>query len=94
MSDRYEYIEKRSVHETWEQLLLLADGDFVSFVLLSQAGKVEGTTLWMAAHSIEKYLKSWLLKADPDCSPTSYGHDLVKLWNEARTRFSSSPIFG
>jgi len=64
----YRYITKRKVPTSWEQLLLLADGDFVSFILLSHAGMVAGTAgtagtaLWMAAHSIEKYLKSWLLK--------------------------------
>lgn len=93
MTDHYQYIKKQPFPSTWEQLLLLADGDFVSFILLSHAGKTESTALWLAAHSIEKYLKSWLLKNDSSFDPRRFNHRLVDLWEAARERFSDNRIF-
>ncbi len=78
---------------TWEQLLLLADSDFISFVLLSHCGISEGTSLWMAPHSIEKYLKSLLLKSDPDFKYQSYSHKLNDLWSESKNCFSKNNLF-
>ncbi len=89
----YAYIRKRDLGTTWEQLLLAADSDFVAFILLSCAGILESTSLWMAAHSLEKYLKSWLLKSDPEADPRKFGHRLDSLWGAARSRFSQHEIF-
>jgi hypothetical protein len=93
MTKSHQFIHKREVETTWEQLLLLADGDFVSFILLSLAGKAESTALWLPAHSIEKYLKGWLLKNDPDFIPRRFGHRLEDLWCEARGRFPGNEVF-
>ncbi len=34
----FKYIQKRDFPDTWENLLLAADSDFVAFMLLSYAG--------------------------------------------------------
>ncbi len=65
---------------TWEQLLLTADSDCIAFILLSECGMLESTTLWKAPHSIEKYLKSYLLKSDPTINVINYSHNLMQLW--------------
>ena len=90
----YAFIRKRDMGTTWEQLLLAADSDFVAFILLSCcAGILESTSLWMAAHSLEKYLKSWLLKSDPEADPRAFGHELDSLWEAARSSHPQSEIF-
>ncbi len=48
--------------ETWEQILISADNDFVAFMFLSCCGLSDNTSFWMSIHSLEKYLKAYLLK--------------------------------
>lgn len=84
--------QKTDLSTTWEELLLASDSDFVAFILLSSCGILDSTSLWMGAHSIEKYLKSWILKDDPTFRPSSKGHKLDELWSEANQRFSNNKI--
>lgn len=66
--------------ETWEELLISADNDFVSFMFLSCCGIAINTSSWMSIHSLEKYLKSYLLKTKESYDTKKDQHDLSALW--------------
>lgn len=74
--------------ETWESLLLTADNDFISVLVLWYSGIGIGSTYaWMLPHTIEKYLKSYLLKFNFITNPElkkfgKNGHSLDELWGK------------
>jgi|GEM_PF-4766683 len=80
-----QYISKKKQPDTWENLLLSADSDYVSLIVLAEAGLAMGTSLWLAEQSVEKYLKSWLKKTDPGYKVNKHGHDLVEIWKDAKS---------
>ncbi|MCP4968144.1 MAG: hypothetical protein GY926_23275 [bacterium] len=93
MTNSNRYLQKRPMPTTWEQLLLVADSDFVSFILLRLGGVLGSTAIWLPAHSVEKYLKAWLLKNDPEFVPKNAGHNLKMLWDQARIEFPNDELF-
>ncbi len=92
MSD-YKYfgfISKRDLGEsTWEELLLNADSDYTTFIMVVYQGLEMGTSLWLSQQSIEKYLKSWLLRSNVEMR----GHDLEALYDKAHKVSPKSEIF-
>ena len=73
--------------ETAESLLLTANQDFISVLILWYAGIMVGSTYaWMFPHTLEKYLKAYLLTAgivDNKSMRTvagKDGHDIELLW--------------
>jgi len=74
--------------ETWESLLFTANVDFVSALNLWYNGIAPGSTyIWMLPHSLEKYLKSYLVKHGK-CNVEDLrklgksGHELKVIWDE------------
>ncbi len=80
--------------ETAEDLLAMADIDFISILVLWDAGVQPGSTYgWLFAHSIEKYLKAYLLKQDKDIND---GHKINNLWEKFKkinTEITGKPEF-
>jgi hypothetical protein len=76
---------------TWESLLTTADNDFVSVLILWYAGIAPGSTYaWMLPHTVEKYLKAYLLKLEVIKSSDlkhfgKDGHALIEIWNKYKT---------
>ncbi|MBN1783754.1 MAG: hypothetical protein JW812_02175 [Alphaproteobacteria bacterium] len=80
--------------ETWQSLLSNANSDFISMLLLWYSGiNMRSTYFWMFSHTIEKYLKSYLLKPHPLHKETlistkelksirEKGHSIGDLWNK------------
>ncbi|RLD56366.1 MAG: hypothetical protein DRJ01_15350 [Bacteroidetes bacterium] len=69
----------------WKDLLINADNDFVSVVVLFYTNLIFGSTYaWLLPHTLEKYLKAYLLKANVIQSDDlkKYGHSLKRLWNK------------
>ena len=62
-----------------------ADIDYLAFLSLWELGLIPGSThIWTAAHCIEKYCKSLLLKVHPDTNIRSYGHGIKALWDATK----------
>jgi len=75
--------------ETAESLLLTANNDFVCVLILWYSGVMIGSTYaWMLPHTLEKYLKSYLLKVGVVDKKTlrsvagKDGHDIEMLWTK------------
>ncbi|MCI5137602.1 MAG: hypothetical protein D3922_04120 [Candidatus Electrothrix sp. AR1] len=68
--------------EIWQDLLISADADFVSFMFLSYCGISSNTSFWMSIHSLEKYIKAYLLKNVENYDPKSDGHKLNESWGK------------
>ena len=84
-------ISKKPLGEaSWEELLLAADSDYVSFMLLSFYELEMSTSLWLAHQAIEKYFKSWLKKNGEEHKKD---HDLETLFDGAKKQFPESIIF-
>lgn len=82
--------------ETWEGLLMAANLDFVSVLVLRYTGVAPGSTYcWMLAHSLEKYLKSYLLKCG-HTKPSDLrkygknGHGIDELWREFKSKCNTT----
>jgi len=89
----YKYFRKRKQTIRWENFMMTADCDFVSFILCSYFGLNLSTNLWMSIHSIEKYLKALLLKNDTSFNPRQYSHKIVKLWRKSKEMFPNEELF-
>lgn len=60
---KYWWVDRKIESETWESLLTTANNDFVSVLILWYTGVAPGGTyIWMLPHTLEKYLKAYLLK--------------------------------
>jgi hypothetical protein len=46
----------------------------------------------LLAHAAELMLKGCILEADPDCDVGKYGHDLLRLYDDARTAETVGPL--
>jgi len=92
--------------EGWTYLLDSADNDFVNIIILWYSGIIVSSTFsWMFPHSLEKYLKAYLLKIEQDPSiipqnnpPTEemikeifkYRHNVKKLWKDFKNKSHTS----
>lgn len=83
---RINWIEVDSTKpETWSSLKFAADIDYLAFISLWELGLITSSTYnWTAAHCIEKYCKSLLLKNDPTVNLRSYGHNIKKAWDDCK----------
>jgi hypothetical protein len=90
----FTFFKKHDFEENSNQLLLSADTDLLSFILLSHSGISFGTPLWLTTHSIEKYIKSLLLKLDPDINIRRFSHNIERSWNKLKEVYPESRIFG
>lgn len=74
--------------ETWESLLNTANNDFVSVIVLWYTGVAPGSTYaWMFPHTLEKYLKAYLLKTKSVTEKElkkfgKSGHGLQAIWDK------------
>jgi hypothetical protein len=81
---------------TWESLLTTANNDFISVLILWYSGVGIGSTYaWMLPHTLEKYLKSYLLisgnSAVQDIKKFGEGgHSLEQIWNKYKTISTST----
>lgn len=70
---------------TWQSMKLAADLDYLAFISLWDLGLITNSTYaWIAAHCIEKYTKSLILKNNPDVDPMEIGHNIKNAWNACR----------
>lgn len=83
---------------TWESLLVTANNDFVSVLVLWYTGVAPGSTYaWMFPHTLEKYLKAYLLKTK---SVTEHelkqfgksGHGLQEIWDKYKEISNSTTL--
>jgi len=71
--------------ETWQDLLFTANNDFTSVLILGYTGIMPVSTHgWMFPHTLEKYLKSYLLKNNimTNKQLRKSGHSLKFLWKK------------
>ncbi|MCK5678338.1 MAG: hypothetical protein KAH72_07690 [Flavobacteriaceae bacterium] len=76
-------------NETWESLLDTANNDFVSVLVLWYTGVAPGSTYaWMLPHTLEKYLKAYLLQSTIITPKRlrKLGHNLTKIWEETKIK--------
>lgn len=77
--------------ETWESLLITANNDFVSVLILWYSGVAPGSTyVWMLSHTLEKYIKAYLLKSRSVTNKAlrnfgNNGHSLVEIWKKYKS---------
>ena len=75
-------------YRKWQVLYDLASYDYVSFLVIESIYRSMGTSLWMLAQSLEKYLKSWLLRGGMEEKELrDIGHNIEQLWNECRKQY-------
>ncbi|MCK5535531.1 MAG: hypothetical protein KAI79_01825 [Bacteroidales bacterium] len=78
---------------TWESLLDTANNDFVSVLVLWYTGVAPGSTYaWMLPHTLEKYLKAYLLKSK-NITPKELkklNHNLTKIWEKYKSVSNST----
>ena len=67
---------------TFESLVHSANKDFIGFLVLWYCGIIGETATWISMHTIEKYLKSYLLKNNPALDVEKYKHNITKLWKK------------
>lgn len=83
---KYGGLKSEIKDQTWESLLLTANNDFVNVLILWYSGSAIGSTYaWMFSHTLEKYLKSYLLKSGLRTPKDirkykESGHDLKEIW--------------
>jgi len=88
---KYGGINSEIRDETWESLLQTANNDFVSVLILWYAGVAPGSTYaWMFPHTLEKYLKCFLLKTGSVQAAElrkfgKSGHELKKIWEKYKS---------
>jgi len=71
--------------ESWFSLKLAADIDYLAFVSLWELGLITSSTyIWTAAHCIEKYCKSLLIKNNPSIKLKSYSHNIKGAWDDCK----------
>jgi DNA-directed RNA polymerase subunit L len=82
--------------ETWETLLNAANNDFVSVLVLWYVGIVPASTYaWMFPHTLEKYLKAYLLRTKSVTSAQlksfgKSGHSLRDIWEKYKSICTST----
>ncbi len=82
--------------ETWESLLTTANNDFVSVLVLWYSGVGLGSTYaWMLPHTLEKYLKAYLLKSGSITNADlrkfgKTGHGLKEIWEKYKSISTST----
>jgi HEPN domain-containing protein len=90
----WKYISVRSDQSpTWEMLLLAADSDFISYLVLANYNIDIGSSLWLTQQAAEKYMKSFLLKQNNAYNIRRHGHNLDELWNETKSTNNTSQFF-
>ena len=88
------YIKVRKVDPPpWEMLLIAADADYISYLLIAHYNLDMGSPLWLSQQSAEKYMKCYLLKDDPSYNPRKDGHNLKKIWSKVKASPSTTTIF-
>jgi hypothetical protein len=89
-------IVNNDINETWESLLLSSNSDFISVLLLWYNGIFPCSTYaWMFSHSIEKYLKSYLLKNNFITHKElnrigKNGHGIIEIWDKFKCSTSTT----
>ena len=78
--------------ETWEILLASANNDFISVLILWYSGVIPKSTYgWMLPHTLEKYLKSYLLKNNvPKKEIKDLRHSLADIWQRYKNISNTS----
>lgn len=82
----------------WEVYFQSANRDFASTLVLWYAGFANNTATWLMMHTIEKYLKCYLIytKQNSNCQVKKFNHNLAKLTQEFKktcnARFSDDII--
>lgn len=93
---KYGGLNSKSKQETWESLLLTANNDFISVLILWYSGVAPGSTYaWMLPHTLEKYLKAFLLKSGNVTNAElrkfgKTGHGLTELWTKYKSISNST----
>lgn len=89
-------IDRKLNDESWESLLSTANNDFVSVLVLWYTGITPASTYaWMLPHTLEKYLKSFLLKNKYLTNSElrnfgKSGHGLKEIWGKFRSVCSTT----
>jgi len=100
MAVKHGGVNSTGSQETPESLLSTANIDFVSVLVLWYTGVAPGSTYaWMLPHTLEKYLKAYLLKYNHVTNQElrkfgGTGHSLKKIWakyKEVATSTTSKP---
>ncbi len=92
----YGGLSSKSKPETWESLLVTANNDFISVLILWYTGVSLGSTYaWMLPHTLEKYLKSYLLKFGYVNNNElkkfgNSGHALKEIWEKYKSITNST----
>ncbi|HNY25504.1 MAG TPA: hypothetical protein PKJ33_03085 [Alphaproteobacteria bacterium] len=101
---KYGGIKDIAEEQSWQSLLDNANNDFINILLLWYCGiNMQSTYIWMFAHSIEKYLKSFLSKPSPFTNKplmsdkelikiSENGHSIKDLWKKYKEFTSNSTL--
>lgn len=72
----------------YNNLKFMADCDFCSVIILYYSSFLIWPYHWLTMHSIEKYLKSIILKHDESYNPKKDWHEILKLWNKVKCNYN------
>ena len=89
------YIKVREVDPpSWEMLLIAADSDYISYLLLANYNLDMGSSLWLSQQAAEKYMKCMLLKSNRSYNLRGHRHDLERIWIDIKALSSTENILG